>query len=284
VLTLLFYEPADGPATPLGDVEHALRSEPGLDLLPLCGAEHAAGRWHDPATGAACVVDLGAAPLELDPLHPPTRYAGWRELHLALHLPLAVPHWHCVETLHLVERLTGRLPEVRALDSEDTRESDETDAGPFTWNRLRVLANWEHLAGSHRQGRQSQQVMERLASVALWRYRRERAVGSRRHPGLVWPEALVLADDGSARSAVLWSDPTRPFALPPVELVVVRRAVGAGVLPADEVLTAAGGGTALDAGQAVALAPTAALVDLHARARLLPAERFKALGDGDWVD
>jgi hypothetical protein len=64
----------------------------------------------------------------------------------------------------------------------------------------------------------------------------------------------------------------------------VQRPDGTGVLPADELRTAAGGGLPLELANAIALEPSPRLSDLYAKARLLPATRFLALLDGDWSD
>ena len=281
--TLLFYEPAGEPPLPEGDLEAILAASPGVEL----GARtpgYRPGRWRDADTGASCQLDLGEPQLEGEKdVDPPAVYTGWHPLPLAVHVPLGGPHWFAVEALRFVETLLGQLPGIRALDTEDTRYDDGSDLGPFPWNRLRALAGWEQQQRAQEEGHTDLVRMERPVSLALWRYRRERRRGMAARPDLAWPEALALRDGGTARSAALWLDPTRPFALPPVELVVVQRRDGAGVLPADEVATA-GAGQPLIEGATLALLPSPRLADLHARAHLLPASRFTALADGDWVD
>lgn len=258
----------------------ALTCEPGLTLDG--NGVYAQIEWRHPDTRASCVGDLGTPPVEADTLHPPRRYDGWREAGLVLHLPLAVPHWHCVETMGLIERLCARLPGLALLDTEDTATADGEGPGPLS--RPRLLASWERQHADQTSGLEALPRMDRHASIALWRYRRERLEGRRRHDGLDWPEALVLDDGGTARSACLWPDPEQPLALPPVELAVLLRPDSAGVLPTDEVLAAAGGGTPLGLAAAVFLAPSPALTDLFLNAHPLPADRFKALGDDDWSD
>ena len=281
--TLLFYEPAGEPPLPSEDIEAVLAACPGVELDARTSG-YRPGRWRDVDTGASCQIDLGEAPLEGEAdVDPPAVYTGWLALPLAVHVPLGGPHWFAVEALRFVEALLGQLPGIRALDTEDTRVDDESDLGPFPWNRLRALAGWETQQRAQEEGHTDLVRMERHASLALWRYRRERRRGLAARPDLAWPEALALRDGATARSAALWLDPTRPFALPPVELVVVQRPGGAGVLPADEVATA-GGGQPLVEGGTLALIPSPRLSDLHARAHLLPASRFTALADGDWVD
>lgn len=280
----LFYEAEDQAPTPFGDLEDALEALPGAAFAAPKGAAYRPGEWHDPATGANCRFDLGLADLEHDELEKPVHYAGWRPLPLSVQVPLAGPHWFAVEALRVVEHLLHRLPETRALDTEDTRAEPDAESGPFAWSKLRALASWEHLHHAQSAGRGDLPRLNRAVSLALWRYRRERLSGRQRRPDLIWPEAHVLRDGDRAVSAALWADASQALALPPVELVVVQRADGTGVLPADELRTAAGGGLPLDVASAIALQPGPRLADLHARAKLLPATRFKALLDGDWSD
>ncbi len=284
MLTFLFYQPDHEQPIPPGDLEDALLDQPGLELTGAAGDAYRPGTWRHSATGATAVIDLGLAPLEDDQMHPPTTYLGWRPLALAVHLPLAGPHWRCVEALQLIERLLAALPGTRALDTEDTRSSDD-QVGPAPWSRPRALASWERLHNGQQSGRSDYPHMGRLASVCLWRYRRERASGLAARPELRWPEALALVDVsvGAARSAIIWDDPDRPLAMPPVELVVVPRPGAPGVLLA-EVLLGAAQGEPLPFGQAARILPGPATSALFRTAELLPAARFKALGDHDWTD
>lgn len=281
MLTLLFYEPVqEGPRTSIDDVLAVVGSLRGVELSGSGG--YASGRWRDEQTGATCEIDVGNPPIEEDHLHPPKAYDGWRDIGLSVHIPLSGPHWLCVETLQWVESVLAQMPGVRALDTEDTRQ--EAGDGPGAWSRPRALANWERLHHVQQEGMTNLWRMARLASVCLWRYRRERAMGRTSHGDLLWPDALVLLDqqDRCARSAVLWRDPTVALALPPVELVVIPRGDATGVILA-EALSATGAGP-LPLGQAQRLLPNAANADLFANAPLLPASRFKALGDYDWSD
>lgn len=281
MVSLLFYEPLqnDGPPLSLDDLAEALE-QPGVELHG--DAVYRTGRWRDIETGATCQIDLGQPPLEEDHVHPPKAYDGWREVGLNVNIPLSGPHWLCVEALQWVEGLLSRLPSLRTLDTEDTRQ-DHGD-GPGAWSRPRALANWERLHQVQQEGRTDLWRMARLPSVCLWRYRRERAMGRSAITDLQWPDALVLLDqqDRCARSAVLWRDPTQPIALPPVELVVIPRGGATGVLMAEQV--SALGGAPLPFAQAQRLDPTSATARLFAEATLLPASRFKALGDYDWSD
>ena len=280
MVSLLFYEPVhDGPALGFPDLAEAL-DQPGVELHG--DDAYRSGRWRDPETGASCQIDLGRPPIEEDHLHPPRAYDGWREVGLNVNIPLAGPHWLCVEALQWVESLLARLPTLRALDTEDTRQ--DHGEGPGPWSRPRALANWERLHQVQQEGRTDLWRMARLPSVCLWRYRRERAKGRAAITDLQWPDALVLLDqeERCARSAVLWRDPTQALALPPVELVVIPRGNATGVVAAEQV-SALGGGP-LPFAQAQRMEPTPATAALFNDAALLPATRFKALGDHDWSD
>lgn len=283
-LTILFFEAADGAPTDMSDVEHVLATTPHLDLGGASESGYLSGEWRDPHTGACCHVDIGAA-VERDELHPPTAYAGWREVPLSIHIPLAAPHWYCVEALRLVEDIVKRLPHLHALDSEDTTLDENSEPGPYPWNRLRVLANWERLHLAQSASRKDLFRLERHASLALWRYRRERERGREQFPHLAWPEALILLDGetAAARSAAIWPNPDQPLAVPPVELLVITRPNDPGVIPCDELLTV-GAGKPLPAAQAIQVEPSEAVRNLFNRVRLMPRQRFKALNEGDWAD
>ena len=282
--TFLFYEAEDQPPCQVADIEDTLHTFPGVVFAAPPGSRYRPGEWHDLATGASCRFDIGVPDMEQDEMEKQVRYSGWRPLPVSVHVPLAGPHWFAVEALRVVEHLLHALPETRALDTEDTKVDPDADSGPYAWSKLRALASWEHLHHAHHQGRDALPRLNRAVSLALWRYRRERTRGRQARPDLAWPEAHVLLDGDRAVSAALWADANRPLALPPVELIVVQRSDGTGVLPSDEVRTAAGGGLPLEMAQAVALQPSPRLTDLHSRAKLLPATRFKALLDGDWGD
>jgi hypothetical protein len=281
MVSLLFYESAqDFPATSFDDLAGALVSQPGVELAG--NDTYLSGRWHDTETGATCQIDIGHPPIEQDHMHPPRAYDGWREVGLSVNIPLAGPHWLCVEALQWIENLLRRLPTLRTLDTEDTRQ-DQGD-GPGGWSRPRALANWEKLHHVQHEGRTDLWRMARLSSVCLWRYRRERAMGRSAITDLTWPDALVLLDQDArcARSAVLWRDPTLPMALPPVELVVIPRGNASGVIEAG--LLSALGGDPLPFAQAQRLLPNEKTTHLYAQTPLIPATRFKALGDFDWSD
>ena len=282
MLTLLFYEPEAETPTGLDALTDAC-TRVGIVLDGSAADTYRPGRWHDPVTGARAVVDLGQPDLTSDDEdhHPPTTYSGWRALPLSVQIPLAGPHWQAVEALTMVEHLVAGLPGVLALDTEDTRKDDEADSGPYAWSRPRRIAHWEILRTA-----QDLEVprLDRGSSLRLWRWRRERAAAALTHPDLRWPEALVVLDrhTGQARTAAIL--PTEVgVALPPVELLVLQRANGAGCLPSDELLTAAGALATLPAG-AHRIEPTPIVTALLHGATVLPASRFAALLDEDWQD
>lgn len=277
--TFQFFHPADEPLLPDDDLDAILASIPGLELDGAPGDRYRGGRWSDAATGASLALDRGEPPLEEDRLHPPRAYQGWSPSGLVLHLPLAGPHWHCVEALAVAEAVLAACPSWRALDEEDAVEQEGGEAGPFPWNRPRVIASWERQRDAWAEGRPGLARMSRPLSIRLWRWRRERAEGQRRHPDAVWPEGLVLLDraTGDALPALVWADPGRDLALPPFPLLVHP-----GPAPA---LLAAGALHALtetDLGLAGARRLPAGSID-RCGTPLLP-ERFGALADHDWRD
>jgi len=282
VSTFIFYRPAGDPPVLLSDVAEAIASLAIAWDGPT--GPYRPGRWQDAATGASAVIDLGTPPLEVDTLHPAKAYDGWADTGVTVHLPLAGPHWHAVEALRVVEVVLQAFPDWRALDTEDTIVEPGDQAGPFPWDRPRASLTWERQRDARIADLLAMPRMSRRASVALWRYRRERTAGQAAHPSLLWPEALVLLDRdlGLARSAALWSDPAQELALPPVELLVIPRAGGHGVLPVDEVL-AAGPSRPIPLAGALHL-PAGSRTDLFNRAILLPATRFSALDWVDWAD
>jgi hypothetical protein len=285
MLTLLFYESAsaDGPATAREDIEDQLIALPGVELAGAPRAAYRPGRWRDPATGASCAIDLGAPPLEEDTLHPPRAYDGWRAVPVTIGIPLAGPHWLCVEALQFVEALLVHLPQLSVLDSEDSERG--VGIGPGTWNRPRLLASWERQHAVQQSGRSEAWRMNRLASVCLWRYRRERARGQAAHPQLHWPEAFALLDrEGPAvRSAAFWNDEGMPWALPPVEMLIINQDGRSGVLVAAD-LAAVAGAAPLPLASAALVTPSPPVSGVFRNGVLLPTARFRALSDLDWSD
>jgi hypothetical protein len=281
--TLLVYESDDGAPTHRDDLSHALETL-GTVFDASADVAYRPGHWQDPHTGARVIVDLGDAPIENDEMHPPTSYIGWRPVALTLHIPLSTPHWQAVEAFAWVQRLLTQLPHLTPLDVEDTRVDEDADPGPFAFDRLRALASWERQHATQTDGRSDLPRMARVTSLALWRYRRERQAGQLEHAACVWPEALVVSEARTAHSVAVWADVSKPLALPPVTYLVLPRAEGPGLIPIDEVLTAAGGGTALSKGMARRIDPIPAITSLYQHARLLPATRYAACIDGDWSD
>lgn len=283
MLTILFYESDQHPATTIEELAEALETIPGLTFEARQGSAYRPARWRDAATGARALWDLGQPTLKAAENEPGAddkvrTYSGWRQVPLALHVPFAGPHWHAVTALAQVDRFLKAVPHLTPLDTEDDRRDGESDAGPYPWDRPRVIANWDalrtvqiaDLAVPH---------LDRRASVALWRYRVERAAGRVAHQDYHWPEALTLLDRSTneVRTACLWSANDDVFALPPVDVVVIR----GGVVPADELRLLAG---ATVHGGARLIERTPAILNFYTGAKVLPAERFTALGDEDWAD
>jgi len=225
------------------------------------------GTWHDAATGARAVIDLGVPPLEEDVQHPPRAYVDWTPLHLAVQVPLVCPHWMAVEAFQFLERLLATMPGAHALDTEDIQETPEAEPGPFAWSRPRALASWERLHAVQIASRTDLAHMGRGDSLRLWRWRREREAA--------WPPAAVLRDRAAAEAhaVCVWADPTTPCALPAIGLVLVQseqpRLLRRGDLPAGLPLAHAG----------AALVPPPPLWPAG-----LPLERFAACDDELWID
>lgn len=283
MLSILFYEAESVAPTTSDELAEALATIPGLTFEAPAGAAYRPARWRDAATGARALWDLGIPTLKAADDEPGAddrvrTYTGWRQVPLALHVPFAGPHWHAVTALAQVDRLLRALPHLTPLDTEDDRRDGESDSGPYPWDRPRVITNWEAL--------RAVQVadltlphLDRRASLALWRYRVERSAGRSAHPGHHWPEALALLDrtTGIVRTACLWTASDEPFALPPVDLVVLR----GGAVPADELRLLAG---ATAPGGVRLIDPSPAVQAFYDGARPLPAARFGGLSDEDWSD
>lgn len=283
MLTILFYESDRSPATTVAELAEHLETIPGLTFEARPGSAYRPARWRDSATGARALWDLGQPTLKAAEDEPGAddkirTYSGWRQVPLALQVPLAGPHWHAVVALAQVDRLLQAAPHLTPLDTEDDRRDADSDSGPYSWDRPRVIANWDGLRGVQ-VADLSMPRLDRRASVALWRYRVDRAAGRLAHPEYHWPEALTLLDQSTnqVRTACLWSAGDEAFALPPVDVVVVR----GGVVPADELRLLAG--VAVQGGARL-MDPTSAVMDFYVGAKPLPVERFKALGDEDWID
>jgi len=98
---------------------------------------------------------------------------------------------------------------------------------------------------------------------------------------MIWPEALALCEGRVVHSCALWMDADLPLALPPVELLVIRRSENdIGVLPADELITAAGGVEAAGSEQdartgSCFILPSAATKRLFAESVLQPIGAYR---------
>jgi hypothetical protein len=277
---LQLFRPAGDPPTAPADLAAALVAA-GATLDGDSADPYRPGRWRHVATGARALIDLGEPPLERDDQHPPRSYAGWAPDGMALHLPLAGPHWQAVEALALAEAVLAAHPRLRFLDLEDVISAEGAQPGPFPWHRPRVIASWEAQRSAHAEGLQLP-ALARPFSVRLWRYRRERPAARTAHGDLHWPDALVLLDTRirEVRTACLWNPADGPLALPPVELAVVQRHDGGSAVVLAESLRSRALPTILPAG-AVAITEQA-LGDQS----LCPAQEagLKALLDEDWRD
>lgn len=283
MLTILFYESDQMPATSVNELAEILESIPGVIFEARPGSPYRPARWRDPATGARALWDLGQPTLKAAEDDPGAddkirTYSGWRQVPLTLQVPFAGPHWHAVTALAQVDRLLKAAPHLTPLDTEDDRRDGDSDSGPYTWDRPRVIANWDALRAVQ-VADVAMPHLDRRASVALWRYRVERAVGRVAHPTYHWPEALTLLDQATNQvvTACLWSAGDEAFVLPPVDVVVVR----GGVVPADELRLLAG---AAVHGGARLIEPTSAIMEFYVGSKPLPVERYRALGDEDWAD
>ncbi len=282
MLTLLFFRPEHDIEPSVAEIAAAASEIPGVALEP--GDGYRPGRWRDPETRATCVIDIGEPPIERDSMHPPRAYAGWRQLPVTVLVPIAGPHWRCVEAMRPVEALLAAFPTWCALDTEDIQEDPDAPVGPAPWSRPRVIASWERLREARIEHLGTAR-MPRRASVAMWRYLRERPRGRERHPGHAWPDAVALLDvaTGAARSAAAWTDVSKPLAVPPVDVLAVVAGSHRGVTSADQLATMCG---AADAGIALArlVGPNDDVARFLSEYPLSPIEGFKALDDEDWAD
>lgn len=283
MLSLLFFEDEQDAPTPLDSLAAAWEAEPGCALEGRPDAPYRPGTWRHPATHSQCVIDLGERPLEQDEADQPRHYTGFRALPMQVHIPLSGAHWHCVEALAALERVLARLPGVLVLDTEDAG-TDAAPPAPGPLDRLLVLGSWEAQMAAQCLGQPDLPRLDRRSSVAIWRYRRARHAHVEQDERL-WPEALVLLDGHQVRPAAFWMDPALPLALPPVEVLVLRRsATDLGVLPVDDFLLAAGAAPTDSASGARLIDPVPAVLALFAGATLQPIARFRALDDSAWTD
>lgn len=284
--TLLTWLPDDQPPVAIDDLATVLETVPGLTVDGQPGADYRPFHWRCPATGARADGDLGLPPLAEDtkPHAEAKAYPGWQPAALSLHLPLPVPHWHGLEALQILEQAIGRFPDLAVLDTEDTGNEEDDNLGPGPLDRPRLLASWERLHASHTAGMADLPRMQRGASVGLWRYRRELAAGRDTWPDLAWPTVGAVVDDGLARAVAVLpaARGERPVAIPPVELVVVPNADGAGVLDANRLLDLP---NATELSLTGSLSFAAEAVDAAIAAHpLVPVTRYRALDDDGWSD
>lgn len=281
-LTLIAYARTDSALPDINAIGEALAAEPGIEFDAAAEAAYRPWRWTDPVSGARCYGDLGESPIAEDHINPDKDYEGWALLGLHLAIPVAGPHWMVDACAGLLNRIAEAVPNLQWLNTEHTVHEDGEE-GPGPLDELALAASWQEMRDAGRQGRDEPR-MDRGESQRMYAYRQVVGAARRDHPELRWPGAMVLADGDFARSACLWLDCEQDLALPPVSLVVVRREEATGVLPSDELLTAAGGGSDLDLGGATAVTMTDAVRQLFESAHLWPVDRFQALDDVEWGD
>lgn len=279
MLDLIFYEDDQRPATPAASLAEALAATPGFTLEGHVDEVYRPVCFRDLRTGSRATGDLGPLPLAVDHLHPSRSYPGWRPVDLVLHLPIPVAHWNCIDVADAVVAMLDRLPHLSVLNSEATVRpgpDGEDLEGPGPLDKPTLLSTWE---GLHAEATRSLQLprLSRVASVALWRYRRGRTEVPKDWHGC---EAHVLLHQGRARTAALLPWPLRPLVLPPVELLIhpgpPPRMVETASLRLLAPTLPLGGGLAFD--RSNQLEPV--LQD----AAWQPITGFTMLADGDWGD
>lgn len=281
MLEILFFQPEQDTAISIEDVVEICQSIGGVILEDSNDPHYRPGIWRDPWTHARCVIDIGEVSYDHDDAYAHEKsYEDWRQVPLQVKIPLSCPHWHCVESLRLVEEILVRMPTVRIVDTEDSIDA-EGNEGPCLLDRMRCLSSWEQLHHAQTESRGDMHRMNRTMSVALWRYRRELADIPEDEN---WPQAFVLLDGNRARSAVMWQDPERDIVFPPVELIIVQRGSHTGVIPSDELITCATHINNLDKAGAIKITADERTSQLFYGAKLLPTERFASLSDDEWSD
>ena len=279
-MELLFYLPEDQDPIGIEALDDVIRGQSTCRML-AGDAGYRPFEWRDPATGAYCAGDIGHPPLDTDPSGEARSYPDWRPLALSLSLPLAVPHWYCVEALDLVANLLAALPGSAVLDCENTVRADDSE-GPGPLNRMALLASWEQQHLCQTATRTDLHRLARHSSLALWRYRRERTAAMAAHPDHHWPQTWVMAHGPSACTACLWPSDAQRVALPPVDCIIIERGPHSGVLSRDELLALSDDHTPLPAACQSLMATTISqqldAVDLE------PTASYQMLADGDWSD
>jgi len=279
-LELICYRSDASAPIDSGCLAETLDSIDGVELGASSTDGYRPWRWCHPETGAVCDGDLGPSPLEADQLHPPKRYDGFVELDLRIQMPLAVPHWFCIDICELVRVLETRIPGFLLLDSEDTMTGEVEGPAPLDSERLQN--NWISLNEQQMRGLDELPRMDRDRSSDLWHYRRALPSMRRQYPALHWPAVLVLQEQRHARSVCIWTDPEQPWALPPVELVVIHRGDGDSLLWRPEALLDLVPGRRL--GLATALEDRNALRTAFSSPGGDPPSQLRLLADGDWAD
>ena len=276
--TFLFYTPEDQRAYVASDIAEALESFEGFVWQGDWQERYRNGVWTDPATAAACQIDIGHVEFDSDEAAEEKQYDGWTRNPVAVHIPLSVPHWHCVESLRFIEELCLTLPGLSVLDTEDVGD-EQREPGPRVINRLDSLAEWEQLHIAQTADREDCYRMSRVSSVAMWRYRR-----ATRELDEEWPMALVLLDKDIARSAVVWDEPIDYLIVPPVELAVLKTETHTIVMSVEELISRANHVNNLDCAGAVKIPIDDEFEDIIENCVKMDVSRFKFLADGEWSD
>lgn len=292
MLSLHLYAASDGRGGPPREHIHQVLRRHGA-LLHASTDDYSSGYWQDADTRAYVDIDSGPLPLHStgpatthhdDPNAQPKDYPGWTTQEVSFQIPLNGPHWFVVDIAQWLEGVLAELPGTGLLINEDTGLEGEPGYGPGAVDRLRILRCWEY-CHMEQCASLATPMMARNSSLALWRYRREYAANAARHANYSWPQALVLARQEQAYPVTVWQDCERRWALPPVEYVVIQRGEETGLLPSDEILTAAGEHAQILASAAAhAISPCPALQTLFNQARLMSPENFRHCHDHDWSD
>ncbi len=275
--TFLFFTPENDVLYGTEDICNVLEQCPGFAWDGHWQQGYRSGFWADVYTHARCSVDVGQADFNHDDAHNETTYDGWQLNPIQVKIPLSSPHWHCVESLRFVETMLSQLPHMFILDTEDTA-SPEVE-GPAPLDRMRALASWEQLHLSQTEGVSDYHRMERVNSIALWRYRRAIGEGNKE-----WPQALVLLDKDVARSAVIWDEPEEEIIVPPVELAVLKTDYNTSVISVEELISRAAHVNNLDCAGAVKIPIGEDFKSVIAQCVKMDVSRFKFLTDDEWSD
>ncbi len=283
MFTIEFYVAEDRPEAVAGGFLAALARELGVSA-DAPGQRQV--EWQEAATGARALVELGERIAGDEPVLPARDPEGWRRVPAGIGLSLDGPHWRVVEFSAWLGRLLEKWPEIAVLwPREPGAEEDEDEPTPF--DRHRLLAAWEPQHFAFEAGRGDSVQVDRKRSLALWRALREVGTGRKRFPELYWPTPSLLLHDGQALLVVIAPLAGPDLALPLVDMVVVARPGDPGLLPVDELLTAAGGaGGAEELGVAGARRiPRYPAVDsLLCESRLVDPGSYRLLEEGDWYD